>query len=123
MSGLSDLFSGDSGPNGGVVEGEAPEERAEQLRRGTESAAAALPDEHAELGGRAVRAAEAAEAALAGGAQSAAGGPLLESLQRLHFLVVGLGVETGDAAPGEVEEQIETVLLRSGAAGASEGRE
>lgn len=123
MSGLSDLFSGGSGSNGGVGDGEAPDERAEQLRRGTASAAAALPDEHADLGSRALEAAEAAEAALAGDGEGGADGSLLESLQRLHFLLVGLGVETGDSTPGEVEEQIETVLRRAGAAGTYGGPE
>ncbi|HKK27960.1 MAG TPA: hypothetical protein VKB18_07745 [Gemmatimonadota bacterium] len=122
MSGLSDLFSGDPGSNGGG-DGQAPDERAEQLRRGTESAAAALPDEHAELGSRALAAAEAAVAALAGDEEGGADGSLLDSLQRLHFLLVGLGVETGDSTPGEVEEQIEAVLRRAGAAGTSEGLE
>jgi len=123
MGGLSDLFSGDSGANDIVADGEAPAERAGQLRRGTVAAAAALPEEHAGLGARAVRAAEAAEAALAGGPADGAAASLLESLQRLHFLVVGLGVGTGDSTPDEVEEQIEAVLRRAGGFGTSGGRE
>jgi len=116
MTPLTDLFSGDSREEDGAPrESGAAVERAAQLRRGTQAAAASLPDEHEALGRRAVEAARAAEGAVE---RSDPGRrpPILEALQRMHFLVVGMGVGPEETPVSVVEEAVEALADAAGGA-------
>lgn len=101
------VFSGSGGSGPDVPDGEDPVERLRQLRRGTEAAAASLPEEHEGLGRRAVEAARSTEAAATrnGRADEQSAREASSRLARLHFALVRLSVEE-EASEQDVEEAI-----------------
>lgn len=118
MTALTELFSGGSDADeAGPAEAGAARERAEQLRRGTEAAAASLPDRHAALARRAVDTARAVEAAVEG--PEPAAGSLIQGLQRLHFRLVRLGVQPEETTAAEVEEAVEALADAAAGTGAA----
>lgn len=119
MAWLSDIFSGDDGPEGREA-AEDPLERARQLREGVARAAAALEGRHPGLARSADEAAgELLERLPADGGES--GREAVERLDRLHFALLQVDVTGRPPEEADAEEAVRAVRELAGDAPARTG--